>query len=205
MNTINPTPDHRSSWEQKDFKKDLKNDSDNELKRKLLSPKLTDAERKDVLNEMMCRKKEELKGEGSCGDKDRLSKLQDKFNKKTLSDDEKEELANMLGIHPDELDQPNDGDAPERGKANKDFKEDVKGSTDEQLKDMMDDEDLSQKQKDAVLYEMYSRKRGDLCPEDKKALDKLMTAFMTGTLDDEDRKKLAQYLGVKPGDLKRDD
>lgn len=69
----------------------------------------------------------------------------------------------------------------------------------------MDDEDLTQKQKDAVLYEMYSRKRDNLCPQDKRELDKLMTAFMTGTLCDEDRKKLSQYLGVKPGDLKRDD
>jgi hypothetical protein len=91
------------------FQTEIKGMSDQELKDKLKDPNLTDAERAAIIDELAKRKSEENKAEKASGDtgageeEDEMQKLLKKLKDGTITEEELEKLAGMLGVDPKDL------------------------------------------------------------------------------------------------------
>jgi hypothetical protein len=83
--------------------------SDQQLKDKLKDPNLTDAERTAIIDELAKRKSEANKAEKAAGDtgageeEDEMQKLLKKLKDGTITAEEMEKLAGMLGVDPKDL------------------------------------------------------------------------------------------------------
>jgi hypothetical protein len=109
------------------------------------------------------------------------------------------------------------GGAAPAGGADNQFKQDLKGKSEEELKGMLKDPSLTAEQKEAVLDELTNRKDAakkaeeSEGPEETKGggdeeggeddIEKLRQKLKDGTITPEELEKLAGMLGVDPKDL----
>lgn len=170
-----------------------KNMSDAEIRERLDNDStLTQAQRKALLDELIARKSNSLPTSDAAGRKE-LADLQEKMHKDELNPAERRRLAELLGISPDSLYQPEYPPLPTNWK---ELEEEVSKMSEEEVKNRLKDRSLTFEQRKELIDRLTEFAKGRTDDDGDERLDLLNFWFDIGRLTPEQEKEFADKLGI---------